>query len=337
MRLIFHDQLTEADWFTYLLSDVVDEVIFDTAYAETNGPAIHVISFNVVPIREQTAFFEKCRANSDNLTLLHASDEWYSGGYSEYRYFDRVIRNHRTWLVRAPGILTIPVGFPNGLAGPEQITPANQRRYIWSFKGEIKASRMEMVEGLKGVEPSFVRGSKEGPWLTLEEYRALLLDSVFLPCPMGNVVAETWRLYEALEFGCIPIVEKRWGIDYYRGLFGADPFLRVGSWREAGRLMRNLLATPDELLRLQQTTVDWWAEVKARTKRDVTQFMRGPSHAADLEAFAQLPRNRLPKIHEGLRLVELLRHQNIGSLVQRLANPRKILARIRRDSGRATE
>jgi hypothetical protein len=336
MKLVFHHRLDESDWFTFLLSDVVDEVVYDLDYTLTDGPAIHVFSGNVVPLRGRTAFFEKCRANSDDLTLLHASDEWYSGGYSEYRHFDRVIRNHRTWLARWPGIFTIPVGYPNRLSGPDRPTPANERKYLWSFKGEIKASRVQMVEALKGVEPAFIRDS-HGPWLTFDEYRGLLLDSVFVPCPMGNVVAETWRLYEGLEFGCIPIVEKRWAIDYYRGLFGADPFLRVGSWREAGRLMRDLAAKPDELLRLQQTTVSWWADAKARLKRDLTAFMRGPSHAADLQAFSQRPRNRLPKLHEPLRLIELLRHQSAGSLAQRLANPRKILARIKRESGRAAE
>ena len=92
--------------------------------------------------------------------------------------------------------------------------------------------------------------------------------------------------------GCIPIVEKRWAIDYYRGLFGGDPFLRVGSWREAGRLMRDLAASPNELLRLQQTMIAWWADTKARTKRDLTAFMRGPSHAADLQAFSRRLRIR---------------------------------------------
>ena len=137
--------------------------------------------------------------------------------------------------------------------------------------------------------------------------------------------------------GCIPIVEKRWAIDYYRGLFGGDPFLRVGSWREAGRLMRDLAASPNELLRLQQTMIAWWADTKARTKRDLTAFMRGPSHAADLQAFSRRLRIRTPALHEPLRLIELIRHQSAGSLAQRLANPRKILARIRRDSGRAAE
>jgi hypothetical protein len=333
MKLVFHHRLTESDWFTFLLSDVVDEVTYDPDYTDTAGPAIHVFSGNVVPLRGRSAFFQQCRANSDNVTLLHASDEWYSGSYDEYRHFDRVIRNHRTWLVRSPGIFSIPVGYPNGLIGPERRTPANERKYLWSFKGEIKASRVQMVEALKGVEPSFIRDSN-GPWLSFDEYRGLLLDSVFLPCPMGNVVAETWRLYEGLEFGCIPIVEKRWGIDYYRGLFGADPFLRVGSWGEAGRLMRDLAASPDELLRLQRTTVKWWSDAKVRVKQNLTAFMRGPSHAAELQAFAKLPRNRVPQLHEPLRLMELLRHQSIGSLAQRLAKPGKILSRIRRDMDR---
>jgi hypothetical protein len=329
MKLIHHHQLVESEWFTFLLSDVVDEVVYDPDYSYTEGPAIHVVSGNWLPIRSRTAFFEKCRANSDDLTLLHASDEWYSGGYSEYRHFDRIIRPMRTWLARAPGIFTIPVGYANGLAGPSELPPANQRQYLCSFEGAVKASRIQMVEALRGVEPSFIHDTGDGSRLSREDYRGLLLDSVFMPCPMGNAAVETLRLYEALEFGCIPIVEKRWSIDYYRGLFGADPFLRVGNWREAAPLMRDLAAAPDELLRLQQGTVNWWAATKARTKRELTAFMRGPSHAADLKRYSQRTRNRVPALHEGLRLLELLRHQSAGSLAQRLANPRNILLRIR--------
>jgi hypothetical protein len=331
MKLIFHHQLVESDWFTFLLSEVVDEVVYDPGYAETDGPAIHVVSGNWLPIRGRSAFFEKCRANSDNLTLLHASDEWYSGGYSEYRHFDRIIRPMRTWLARAPGIFTIPVGYANGLAGPSELTPANQRKYLCSFEGAVKASRIRMVEALRDVEPSFIHDTSDGARLSREAYRGLMLDSVFMPCPMGNAAVETLRLYEALEFGCIPIVEKRWFIDYYHGLFGADPLLRVGSWSEAVPLMRDLVAAPDELLRLQQRTGNWWAEQKARTKRELTAFMRVPSRAVDLERYSQRTRNRVPALHEGLRLLELLRHQSAGSLAQRLASPHKILVRVRRN------
>ena len=105
---------------------------------------------------------------------------------------------------------------------------------------------MQMVEALKGVEPSFIRDSN-GPWLSFDEYRGLLLDSVFLPCPMGNVVAETWRLYEGLKLGASRSSKSAGASIIIAVSFsGADPFLRVGSWGEAGRLMRDLAASPDE-------------------------------------------------------------------------------------------
>jgi hypothetical protein len=295
----------------------------------------------VAPLHTLTSFFERCRQSNATVVLLHASDEWYAGGYREYQHFDRVIRTYRTRLAQGPGIFTIPLGYPNGMAGPQplvasaHIKPAHLRQYLWSFAGEVKSSRREMVNALRDVGPAFIRDST-GSWLTADEYRALLLDSVFLPCPMGAVVAETWRLYEALEFGCIPIVEKRWSIDYYRDLFGDDPFLRVTNWKEAGDLMLRLSAptkqTSPELLQLQQRTVAWWAAKKDDIKRRLTAFMRGPSHAAELATFARRPRNRIRELHEVLRLIELIRHQSAGSLARRVANPRKVLAAIRRDS-----
>ena len=134
MKLVFHNPLTEADWFTFLLSDVVDEVVYDTTYAGTHGRAIHVVSGNVVPLRGRSAYFEKCRAESDDLTLLRER-RVVRRRLHECRHFDRVIRNHRTWLMRAPGIFSIPVGYPCGLAGPDRLTPADQR----SASGHSKA------------------------------------------------------------------------------------------------------------------------------------------------------------------------------------------------------
>jgi hypothetical protein len=333
LKLVFHQRdqpMGERDWFTFLLSDVVDEVVYDTAFADSSGQAIHVIDGNVAPLATLTAFFHRCRQAGGDLTLLHASDEWCAGGYREYRHFDRVIRTYSTWLAKGPGIFTIPLGYPNGMARPA--APAGSlRKYLWSFKGELKSSRLEMVEALKDVQPCFLR-DQTGPRLTDEEYRNLLSDSVFLPCPMGAVVAETWRLYEALEFGCIPIVEKRWSIDYYRSLFGDDPFLRVANWREAAQLMLELTAQPQRLEQLQKATIAWWAATKERIKRDLTTFMVGPSYASELARFAQRPRNRRRALHEALRLIELMRHQSTGSLARRIADPRKVLRAIKRDS-----
>ena len=36
----------------------------------------------------------------------------------------------------------------------------------------------------------------------------ILVSTEFIPCPNGFFHPETYRLYEALESGCIPIVEN---------------------------------------------------------------------------------------------------------------------------------
>lgn len=41
------------------------------------------------------------------------------------------------------------------------------------------------------------------------EYLDMLAETLVAPCPSGTVVPDTFRLYEALELGCVPIVEGR--------------------------------------------------------------------------------------------------------------------------------
>ena len=58
---------------------------------------------------------------------------------------------------------------------------------------------------------------------------------IFLPCPNGFVHPETYRLYEALECGCIPIVENAYR--YYDRLFPSNPFIKIDKWSEAQSIM----------------------------------------------------------------------------------------------------
>ena len=58
-----------------------------------------------------------------------------------------------------------------------------------------------------------------------------LSSTEFLPCPNGFFHPETYRLYEALECECIPIVEN--AFRYYDRLFPNNPFIKVDKWVEA--------------------------------------------------------------------------------------------------------
>jgi hypothetical protein len=104
--------------------------------------------------------------------------------------------------------------------------------------------------------------------LTAETYRDLLLKSIFVPCPRGWWNLDSFRVYEALECGCIPIVEKT-PLDYFSKFLGNHPFLSIGSWDEAPLFIESLLANPSRLEELRSNCHQWWLDYKTNMKIEV--------------------------------------------------------------------
>jgi hypothetical protein len=154
----------------------------------------------------------------------------------------------------------------------------------------------------------------------------------FSPCPMGNATIDTSRVYESLEFGCIPLVELRLSLDYYKNLLGPNPLPAFHDWREARQFMERLIRDKSALLAKQTETMDWWKAYKDGLRTEVREAINGASRAQELQRFSGLVRNRFPLVHQPLRIIELLRHQSAGSLWRRLARPSGPLKRILRDS-----
>ena len=82
--------------------------------------------------------------------------------------------------------------------------------------------------------------------LSTVNYRQLMLDTIFIPCPTGWWNLDSFRVYEALECGCIPIVEKQ-PLDYFRKFFPDHPFIAVDSWDQAPQQIKLLMDNPAEL------------------------------------------------------------------------------------------
>ena len=72
--------------------------------------------------------------------------------------------------------------------------------------------------------------------MNVKEMTQILSQTKFIPCPNGFVHPETYRVYEALECGSIPIVENAY--KYYDRLFPNNPFLKVDRWVEAKALRK---------------------------------------------------------------------------------------------------
>ncbi len=328
MKLIWHAEgLLERDWLLDLLGNLVEEEVIDRALTCFDDDSIHVMSGNFATPSDCDGYFRECRAKCRNIVLFHASDEWFSGGYALYRHFDHVIRTYHTYLATHNGVLTVPLGYPNGTTVDTAYPPAGARKYVWSFIGEFKASRIAMRKAFDGFAPQFIT-NVNSQRMSKPQFDEVLQNTMFSPCPMGNVMLETWRLYESLELGCIPLIERRLAVDYYANLLGPNPVPAFYSWSAARRYAEVLLADRRRLDQTQAKIKDWWTGHKNRVRAQVRETIMGPSHADELRRFANYIRNRYPAIYQPLRLTELLRHQSIGSLRQRVVRPSGPLKRI---------
>jgi len=169
-----------------------------------------------------------------------------------------------------------------------------------------------MLRALRDYGPSFVhltdRGSTQ--YLGKKQYMQVLCDSVFVPCCMGNVNLDSYRIYEALECGAVPILEKRGSLDYFRNLLGDHPMPSFTNWREARRFLKEIQfdhAAQDEmLLRCSR----WWTVYKENLTLRVQDWVGQSTQSASPVLWPA----RLP----GARFVELLRHHSVPAFARRI-------------------
>ncbi len=235
--------------------------------------------------------------------------------------------------------MKMPLGYCSGTArGGRPIQRASARKYLWSFVGGVnKSSRPDMAKALAAVGPHFLRDTDQpsgpaaqGPLngnpqpLSPAEFSGLLFDSTFSPCPMGNVNLECFRVYEALESGSIPIVEKRWSLDYFKGLLGDHPLPTVRSWPEARRMIGRIVENPAQIDALQERCVSWRDRYKQEYSAQAGEFLR--IRSADSTVWETSPISFAQKL-PGWNALELARHHDLPALFRR-AN--RQVSRLRR-------
>jgi hypothetical protein len=191
-----------------------------------------------------------------------------------------------------------------------------------------KSSRPDMAHELAKVAPNFIFATDDVPGFVFynkvdgkrrlfprEEYAEFLFESSFSPCPMGNANLECFRVYESLECGAIPIIEKRMTLDYFRELLGDHPMPTVRSWREARGLIAEILQVPAQMDALQQSCLQWWRSYKKEYTVRLGEYMRSRLNApAAQDGPIMLPQYRQP----GWQVRELLRHHDARALMRRV-------------------
>lgn len=179
----------------------------------------------------------------------------------------------------------IPLGYANQLNLP--ITPLKERTTDLIFMGSLNnqipdksslkywlqspknVAREQMLESahtLQRKRPDlhiYLQGTEQftgnlfGKVLLVEDektrYSRKMMNARICLVPRGSSL-ETFRLFEAVRYGCVAICDRlpeRW---YYSGL----PAVQLDNWNNLEGIVEELLGNPDRMQRLHQAALDYW-------------------------------------------------------------------------------
>lgn len=135
------------------------------------------------------------------------------------------------------------------------------KKYLWSFVGQVQnPSRQACVEVLNGLPDGFLHiadgfGGLNG--LNYQDYLDVCCESKFVICPAGSMCVDSFRLYEAMECGAIPITEARAPRDkssfnYWDEVYPENRLSLVSSWDDFKNYNLNSTPIPADVQN------EWW-------------------------------------------------------------------------------
>lgn len=145
----------------------------------------------------------------------------------------------------------------------------------WAFAGQAThPRRIQAVNGLRRLSArvdgellptkSFTAGLDRG------QYLDLLRRTKVAPCPSGPKTADSMRLYEALEAGCLPIVDtgpEGGSLGYWEMLYGPDhPLIVTHDWGSVGGIVEAEISK-QRWPRNANLVSSWWMAQKRRMAR----------------------------------------------------------------------
>ena len=210
--------------------------------------------------------------------VLHMSDEFCNDPIDLYNLpgCKGVIRNYWRGDL-GPKVVTIPLGFhwaiPNG--EPYIHTPRPPfRELTWSFVGTGWLGRREKLAPLTQVgehKVVFMDDWNSPNMLGREECLSIMLNSWCIPCPSGHN-GETFRFYEALEAGAVPIVVKEGG-DFLKFVSSYFQIMVANNWEHAAQLVYTLKQQPEVYEKYRNGVLAGWESMKAKAKEDVRKIL----------------------------------------------------------------
>ena len=210
-------------------------------------------------VEEKNELYTKLNLICSKIFLFHLGDEFgfhnLSGVYNSCDYIWRSFCSSKYF--NNEKVMCIPIGYKSGILNKEK----SNRKYRWAFTGTPhKSSRHDLLYQFSNIKPFFCHKTKkfDKNIISVDEMNDVLSSTDFIPCPNGFFHPETYRVYEALECGCIPIVENAY--KYYDRLFPGNPFLKIDKWLDAKPIVQGW--SHEQIEKKRAECKIWWKEKK---------------------------------------------------------------------------
>lgn len=147
----------------------------------------------------------------------------------------------------------------------------------WFFSGQITHKRRQMMEnqlmdcpgGLFVPTDGFAKG------LPQKTYLMCMAMAMAAPCPPGPISHDSFRLYEALEAGTVPVVDEiahGGRIGYWQRLFPDKPFFSITSYDELKYFL-----DVSKNLHFRNKVYSWWIREKLKIKDKIKKQLGVPA------------------------------------------------------------
>ena len=190
-----------------------------------------------------------------NFNVLHLSDELCIDDISFYDFpaCKKVVRNYIRNSTSSK-VQTIPLGFHYKSTNNRVFA---DREFTWSFHGTNWFNRKEQLEILSEFKHNchFTPNWNHATMTQKDEYLMILENSKFCPILRGNNV-ETFRLYECLEAGTIPLYIRNDGDELFWDFISRLGLICI-TWDNIISIIRDFLENPSTETYRQTLLTNW--------------------------------------------------------------------------------
>jgi hypothetical protein len=195
----------------------------------------------------------------------------------------------------------------------------------WAFMGQVTHSRrQECVEQLRNMQNGYLlesEGFTQG--LKPEEYNEKMSQAKIIPCPSGPVTCDSFRIFESLELGAIPIADTQTSNKDYEGFWDwlfeePVPFPQIKDWESLPGYVEEL---SNQFPALNNRIQAFWMRYKQKLKDQLYQDLQDLGAEVETDnVTVVIPVSPIPS-HPGTHILD----ETIASVKHHLPNSRIIV------------